>query len=145
MKLIRKVSRRALFKAGGGLLLLGVLGAGWAVTAKEEDYLVSVLKFVLDDEDLDETPLRQSAQAYLMEASPHERSKIRKLVKAARFAGTSVTDQLLADWRPYDYFKRRLVTYFILRSNYLDKDKAQDALVFYGPELTCGNPFARFL
>ena len=140
---IRNITRRHLCKTAGFLCAAGLLGIGWAFTGKREAYLEGVLKLHVGHIPVDEQALSSCATYYLQRAKPTEHAKIDKLVKISRMIGVSGVAKLLDSWAPYDNFRRRLVTYFLLNSTYFHRADVEDVVVFRHAT-GCGNPFARF-
>jgi len=141
---IANISRRRLLLGLGLAGAMGVVGIGRILTGTENEFIENILKTHIGDMKLENGALSSCAQKYLQKADLEEKEKIQKLTRISRIVGVKNVDSLLDKWAPYDNFRRRLVTYFLMNSSYFVENSKNVPVEFFEHNNVCGNPFARF-
>ncbi len=134
------ISRRKFLILGGGTLVLS--GAGFSyVHSHKDNFLLSRLSEFIGDFEVTETEFKKfndHFRAYISEAR-YERYHTMIMMEKLTFNGK--IDPLKISQR-IDKWDRRLVTQFILTTDYLDNSGKN--ISFKGITPACGNPFADF-
>ena len=139
-----QITRRRLLQSAAAVGVVGVAGTAWVFTGSRQAYVEGLLRHHLRQTPLDPAGVTEFATDYLAKVGADELGKVDNLVKLARLTGVGGTDRILDDWRPYDYFRRRMVTNYLVGSDYFERENQDEPVFFLGINKVCGNPFARF-
>lgn len=139
-----KISRRRLLQSAAAVGVLGAAGTAWVFTGNRQAYVEGVIRHHLKGVPLDQAGVTEFSTDYLARVNSEELDKVDNLVKLARLTGVGGVDGVLGDWRPYDYFRRRLVTNYLIGSDYFNRTDESETVFFLGINKVCGNPFAKF-
>jgi len=159
---VRVSRRRLLFGTGAAAISASTVAALFAFHNSLEDPVVG---YVLNKLPLEDRLVGHILNKHLPEArfAPDDLSQLRKDVLADKFNDVyarrtfrrlalmaSMVNPDLAfagvrfERRYYEGLERLVVTYAIVGSNFLHRDKADAPLRYAGIPDACGNPFARF-
>ena len=144
-----KITRRKLIITGAatgatGAVLAG-LGAQTLYTSGPlKTYVEDILKRHVPDVDV----LKETVNLFVEDLLAAGRiTRKERLVSYG--GGVAASGLRMANVRPVETYERRVVTWFLISSNYFETDKEPDAeLEYYGfSELVCAqaNPFAEFM
>ena len=139
---IPKITRRkALIGGGAGAVLLAGGGA-FVLSSEVEDFYAALVRHYIPHDPI--APGSAEAFAADYANSDEDLTKVRPLVYMRQVAGFAALDEALGGQGPYETFVRRVVTRFMMGSNYFHRSSASEPVRYTSIADACGNPFARF-
>ncbi|MBL8560357.1 MAG: hypothetical protein JNM47_16670 [Hyphomonadaceae bacterium] len=137
-------SRRTILLGGAGLTVVGAGVGGLAAAATLEHYLEGLVRHTFRRERIDPEGVDLFVSEFIAHADPGTISKSTLLARAAGVVGVAGVDAALSGYGGYAEFKRRLVTQFLLNSDYFYRSDASEPVHCLEWTGVCVNPFARF-
>lgn len=137
-------SRRKFMKLTLGIIGLGGLAHYGFTTFNFENFIRSTLTRLLGDYNIAETQMRRFCHDFV---NSYGDKKLNTIIFRTHISFLETIAERLfrvqAHWA-VDMFERKLVTEFILSTNYLTVDNpATDLIDYHGMNIPCNNPFAQ--
>lgn len=141
-KFIPKISRRNALIGGGAGALVVAGGGAFVASATIEDFYADMVRHYLPGEPI----APGAAEAFAADYAPREADtdKVEALMYMQQLAGFTGLDMALGGGGPYETFTRRVMTNFLLGSNFFHRSSAREPVEYIALPDVCPNPFARF-
>lgn len=139
-----RITRRQAIVGGTATAVIATAGGSWILSADAESFIAGFVRHVLSGEKIAPGATEQFAAEYLGVMDSEDPGKLRALMSLQRVVGFAGLDAALDSQRPYEFFKRRVVTAFMLSSTFFYRSAPEEAVEYVAISGACRNPFARF-
>ena len=139
------LSRRGFIKIALGTIGLGGLARYGMTTFDVYDFLNSTLERLLGKYNIADAQMRNFCNDF---ANSYGHKKLYKIILLEKSSTLDrIAEMLILPRvrRAVDKFERKLLTEFIVSTSYLQVgNPANDVIEYYGMDIPCNNPFAKF-